>query len=54
MFSISNDIISVDISDDANIIVVTDVIRNIKWQQDFSYCGYRLEDSGILINENGF
>ena len=35
MFSISNDIISVDISDDANIIVVTDVIRNIKWQQDF-------------------
>jgi hypothetical protein len=36
MFSISNDKVSVDISDDANIIVVTDIIRNVKWQQDFS------------------
>ncbi len=50
MFSISNDKISVEISDDANIIVVTDRIRNVKWQQDFSYCGYRLEDSGALLN----
>jgi hypothetical protein len=50
MFSINNDKISVDISDDAIKIIVTDMIRNIKWQQDFSNSGYRLEDSGILMN----